>query len=179
MESVNFFENKHNSFKGQNIIITGATGGIGRIVTDNLIKLGANVIIISRTEKKVKDTFSNRKIDYHIMNFDDPAKINKGFVEIMKKFEGRLNCVIMCHGIFNVGKLVETNFEEFDKSINVNVRSCFHLISISTPFLKLTQGNIVVLSSVEAQIPFNDSFLNSISKVRITSLIYSICIINH
>ena len=169
MESLNFFETQTNSFKNKNIIITGATGGIGKKVTETLFKLGANIIAVSRTEKKVVDTFPSlvrsNNFKYEIINFQDPTKINKGFVEMIKKFEGKLDGLILCHGIFKAGKLFDTNLEEFDTTVNINVRSCFHFVSIATPFLKLTKGNIVILSSLEAKIPFNDSFINSVSKV--------------
>lgn len=178
MESSFFFENKHNSFKDKNILITGATGGIGKILTSHLIKLGANVIITSRSEKKVKEVFPSHRINYEIVNFEDPIKIKKIFINVMKKFEGKLDVLLLCHGIFHVGKLNETNMEEFDKSTNINVRSCFQFVSISSPFLKLSKGNIVVLSSVEAKIPFFDSFLNSLSKVSNTrKIIYILYIL--
>ena len=177
MDSLRFFKsynNKFNCFKNQNIIVTGATGGIGKVLVQTLIDLEANVIVISRSEKKVFDVFkalvNEKSFYYEIINFEDPNTINKGFSKIMKKFNGKLNSLILCHGLFKVGKMKETLIDQFDSTLNVNVRSCYHLISISSSFLKLTKGNIVVLSSVESKIPSNDTFLNSLSKVIILIL---------
>jgi NAD(P)-dependent dehydrogenase (short-subunit alcohol dehydrogenase family) len=89
----------------------------------------------------------------------------------MLKFKGKLDILIMCHGIFKVGKLMDTSVQSFDNSLNINVRSNFHLISLVTPFLKLTKGNIVALSSVESKFTIRDSFLNCLSKKMLDSLI--------
>ena len=83
----------------------------------------------------------------------------------MKKFKGRLDNLIFCHGCFKVGKLTETASDNFDSTININVRSVFHILSMASPFLKISQGNVVVVSSLESMIPVSDSFLNSVSKV--------------
>jgi NAD(P)-dependent dehydrogenase (short-subunit alcohol dehydrogenase family) len=172
MESLDFYSRQSNNcFKEKNILVTGGTGDIGKKVVDSLIKLGARVVVISRSEKKIfeslKDFVRKESFGFEIMNFEDPLTINKGFVSIMKKFKGKLDSVIMCHGIFKVGKLVETNIDQFDTALNINVRSCCHLLSIATPFLKLSNGNVVILSSLESKILSNDSFLNSLSKVRL------------
>ena len=55
--------------------------------------------------------------------------------------------------------------------MGLNVRSVFHILSISVPFLKLTKGNCVILSSMESFIPKNQSFLNTTSKAMINSLV--------
>lgn len=105
------------------------------------------------------------------MDLENPLLINRGFKETVSHFKGKLDIVVLCHGVFKVGKMMETFIETFDSTLNVNVRSCFHLISLAAPFLKMTQGNVVCLSSVEAKFPIRDSFLNCLSKSMLDSLI--------
>lgn len=173
MESIDFFGNSNNTnyYKGKNILITGATGGIGSIVTESLVKLGANVVAISRSEKKIYDRLSavaqKKNFDKEIINFENPNTINRGFQSIMKKFKGRIDGLVITHAVFRVGKLMETNIDNFDTTLNVNVRSIFHLISMASPFLKLSKGNVVLVSSLESFIPVSESFLNSLSKVSL------------
>lgn len=63
MESIEYFT-KEKSFQDKNIIISGATGGIGRHITESLIKCGAKVIILGRNDKKILDIFSKNNIIY-------------------------------------------------------------------------------------------------------------------
>lgn len=92
--------------------------------------------------------------------------INKGFTNIIKKkFQGRLDGLVMCHGVFSPGTLFQTLIDTFDNTLNTNVRSSFHLLSLATPFLKLTKGNVVILSSIYGKLLYKDSFLESLSNV--------------
>lgn len=171
VESVEHYgSNKTNCFKGKNILVTGATGGIGSLVTSNFIQLGAKVIGTVRNTKKVVDVLGkvskHDSFDYEIINFENPQSINLGFLNIIKKFQGRLDIVVICHGNFHAGGIADTIIDDLDQIMNVNLRSIFHLISLSTPFLKLSKGNIVAVSSLESLIPVNNSFLNSLSKVK-------------
>jgi NAD(P)-dependent dehydrogenase (short-subunit alcohol dehydrogenase family) len=176
MDSIKYFKSEK-TFKGKNIILTGITGGIGSRVAEALLLLGANVIGVCRDEKKFLDQFSQYiknktySLDYEVANFENPAQITKALKSIMLKFKGRLDSLIMCHGQFRAGKMMETGVDIFDLTISVNVRSCFHWMSLTSPFLKISKGNIVTLSSVDARIPVRDSFVNSVSKSMLNSLI--------
>jgi NAD(P)-dependent dehydrogenase (short-subunit alcohol dehydrogenase family) len=170
MESLDFFKNEK-GFAGKNVVVTGATGGIGSLVVECLVSLGAKVVAVARSEKKVFDKLARvvkrDNFDYEIINLENPIVINRGFKSIMAKVRGKLDILILCHAVFKVGRLMETSIDVFDMTLNLNVRSCFHLISLATPFLKYTGGNIVAVSSVESMIPVRDSFLNSVSKVTL------------
>src|SRR5690348_1167492 len=111
MESIDYFI-KEGSFKDKNIIVTGGTGGIGAPLAEALIKCGARVCIIAKNEKKVIEKFDKYRktqtFDYELINFENPPAITSSFANIMKKFKGRLDILLMCHGVFKVGKLMET-----------------------------------------------------------------------
>ena len=64
-ENPQYYKNKH-------IIITGATGGIGSVLTSALLSLGAKVVAIIRDETKLKSMFSKNiedgSLQYQIMD---------------------------------------------------------------------------------------------------------------
>ena len=93
------------------------------------------------------------------------------FTNIMMKLGGKLDILFLCHGYFENGEIIETDLREFDNIVNINTRSVMALMSLATPFLKYTQGNIVVISSLESFIPIKGSFLNTITKSMVNSLI--------
>ena len=66
---------------------------------------------------------------------------------------------------------METILKEYDEAININTRSIISLISLATPFLKHTKGNIVAISSLESFIPVKNSFLNTVSKSMVNMII--------
>ena len=49
------------NFKNKNYIITGSTEGLGKLISIELSKLGANLILISRSEKKIKKVLNKIK----------------------------------------------------------------------------------------------------------------------
>ena len=123
----------------------------------------------SNNNKINKDT--RKPIHYEIINLESPKEINSKYPICLKKFRAKLDILLLCHGISIESKIKDCSVENFDKIMNINVRSVFHILSISVPFLKLTKGNCVILSSMESFIPKNQSFLNTTSKAMINSLV--------
>jgi 3-oxoacyl-[acyl-carrier protein] reductase len=174
MQSINYFQNEENNFfENKNIIITGATGGIGTILVKILVKLKANLLLISHDEKKLKNKFNDilNFIQYEILDLENPKKITFQFQNIMIKLKGRLNILIMCHGKYNISLIKDCDISTFDNLLNLNVRSTIHFLSLCVPFLKLTKGNVIILSSLESRYQIKYGFLNSMTKSMINSLI--------
>ena len=206
MEStLNFFKIENNYYKNKNVIITGATSPVGIALVETLTSLGANLLLISHDESKLKNTFKNlhgfndinneeedekeenenqsesnsnndsnnnkKLIQYEIINLENPKEINSKYPLCLKKIKAKLDILLICHGISIYSKIKDCSSENFDKIMNINVRSVFHLLSISVPFLKLTKGNCVILSSLESFIPKSQGFLNTTSKAMINSLV--------
>ena len=51
------------------------------------------------------------------------------------------------------------------------MKANFHLLSLSVPFLKITKGNVIMISSVTSQIVEKGDFLQALNKNMINSLI--------
>ena len=197
MEStIDFFQNENkNYYKNKNIIITGATDGIGTVLVETLSSLGANLLLISHDEDKIKKKFHNllneeesinndnssehihinsnsiNKIQYEIIDLENPKEINSKFPICLKKMKARIDNLFICHGVYSSCSIKDCSKENFDKIMNINVRSTFHILSICVPFLKLTKGNCVIISSLESFIPVKNGFLNTTSKAMINSLV--------
>jgi len=174
-ESIVYHENK-NYYKGKGVLITGATGGIGSLLMSTLIHLGAKVAVLVRDDKKLKkicESYSINPDEIHIekMDFKVESNYREIFIRIMKYLRGKLDIMFLCHGQFAQGEIMETILKEYDDTININTRSIMALISLATPFLKHTKGNIVAISSLESYIPVKNSFLNTVSKSMVNMII--------
>jgi len=166
---------KSKCFYKKNVLMTGATGAIGSKVLEKLLACDANVVALIK-DKNNLSAYLNDYLEKGVFNFEVidltmGMKITEQFKKAMMKLGGKLDILILCHGKFTFGNLEDIKIKEFDENININVRANIHLLSLSVPFLKLTKGNVVMISSVESNIVERGDFLHSISKNMINSLV--------
>ena len=166
---------KTNTFKNKNVIVTGATGSIGTQVVKKLLLCGAKVVGLIHNRDKINDNFQeyvkSNQLKYIVTELKYGQKITENFKEAMVELKGRLDILICCHGKFFGGNLIDTAADDFDENININVRANFHLLSLSVPFLKVSKGNAVMISSVESKIIEKGDFLHALNKSMINSLV--------
>ena len=166
---------KSRIFQNKNIIITGATGAIGSEVLKKLLLCGAKILgFIHNINKINPDLYNfvkNEQLKYIQIDLDDREKITERFKESIFFLKGKLDILILCHGKFFGGDVRKIKTDGFDQNLNINVRANFHLLSLSVPFLKLTKGNVVMISSMETKIVERGSFLHALSKSMINSLV--------
>jgi NAD(P)-dependent dehydrogenase (short-subunit alcohol dehydrogenase family) len=166
---------KSNAFKNKNIIITGATGSIGSEVTKKFLLCGAKIVGLVHSLNKISSDFNhyiaNDQIKFIQLDLNASPKITEKFKEAMLYLKGKLDILICCHGKFIPGDVRKVKTDNFDLNLNINVRANFHLLSLSVPFLKMTKGNAVMISSMETKIVERGEFLHALSKSMINSLV--------
>lgn len=166
---------EYETFKNKNAIITGATGTIGTEVTKKLLELGVNIVGLIHNISNINPNFQqyikNGKLKYIQVEFKNGKNITENFKQALLFLKGRLDILICCHGKYFEGNVTDTDVEEFDQNININVKANFHLLSLSVPFLKITKGNVIMISSVTSQIVEKGDFLQALNKNMINSLI--------
>jgi len=138
------------SLKNKNIIITGATGGIGNSIVEKLYENGSNVLATgTRVEKleELKSKFTNIKI----LKFDisQHEKI-EGFInDATEELGGSLDCIINNAGITKDNLTIRMNLEEWTKVIDINLTSTFLMCKYSIKkMLKNKSGKIINITSV-------------------------------
>ena len=137
------------NFKNKKILITGATGGIGKALVKKFVSLEGSVLATgTKTEKleALKKEFSN----INILKFDisDHSKIEE-FVENVSSQLSGLDVLVNNAGI-NVDNLsLRMKDEEWKKVIDVNLGSAFFLCKYAIKkMLKNKYGRIVNITSV-------------------------------
>lgn len=71
MESIDYFS-KETTYVGKNVLVTGATGGIGSQISEALLKCGANVIVVGRNDRKILEKFSIYFFKYYRQVYKEP-----------------------------------------------------------------------------------------------------------
>jgi len=130
--------------KGKVMLVTAAAAGIGRAIAELSAQEGAHVIATDLAEDKLKDlkTAEKRKLDV----LSTPA-VNALAQEINKK-HGALNVLVNCAGFVHHGNAIDTTDEDWDFSMDLNVKSMHRTVHAFLPaMLKNGGGSIVNIAS--------------------------------
>jgi 3-oxoacyl-[acyl-carrier protein] reductase len=139
-----------NSLKDKNIIVTGASGGIGNSIVEKLNQNGANILATgTRIEKleELKKKFNNIKI----LKFDisEHEKIEEFIENATKELGGSLDCIVNNAGITKDNLTIRMSLEEWSRVININLTSTFLMCKYSIKkMLKNKSGKIINITSV-------------------------------
>jgi 3-oxoacyl-[acyl-carrier protein] reductase len=138
------------NLKNKNIIVTGASGGIGNSIIKKLNEAGANILASgTRVERleELKKNFENVKI----LKFDisQSDKI-EGFIEsATSELGGSLDGLINNAGITQDNLAIRMSLDEWQKIININLTSTFLMSKFAIKkMLKNKSGKIINITSV-------------------------------
>jgi 3-oxoacyl-[acyl-carrier protein] reductase len=138
------------SLKDKNIIVTGASGGIGNAIVQKFYENGANVLATgTKIEKleELKKKFSNVKI----LKFDisQHQKIEEFINDATQQLGGSLDCTVNNAGITKDNLTIRMSLEEWTKVIDINLTSTFLISKYSIKkLLKNKSGKIINITSV-------------------------------
>ncbi len=136
--------------ENKNIILTGATGGIGNSISDTLISLKAKLVVTGTNEKKLEDLKNRHKniivIKQDISNHNELENfIDKCSNELGDKIDVLINNA----GVTQDNLAIRMDKSEWDKVINVNLTSTFLLSKfVIKKMLKKKFGKIINITSV-------------------------------
>ncbi|HJK99028.1 MAG TPA: SDR family oxidoreductase [Polyangiaceae bacterium LLY-WYZ-14_1] len=131
------------------IIITGATGEIGRTTAKLLVDEGAKVHLVGRNEGRLKELTETlgANASYAIAEATDEAKTAAAIGEARSK-HGKIDGLFANAGIEGVLKPLHTIAEdELGQVLDVNVKGTFFALKATTPHLVDNGGGSVVVSS--------------------------------
>ena len=138
------------NLENKNIIVTGASGGIGNSIVKKLNQAGANILASgTRIEKleELKKNFENIKI----LKFDisQSDKIVEFIENATNELGGSLDGIVNNAGITQDNLAIRMSLEEWQKVININLTSTFLMCKFAIKkMLKNKSGKIVNITSV-------------------------------
>ena len=139
-----------NDLKDKNIIVTGASGGIGNSIVKKLVEAGANILASgTRVEKleELKNEFKNIKI----LKFDisQKEKIEEFIESATKDLGGSLDGIVNNAGITQDNLAIRMSSDEWQKVIDINLTSTFLMSKFAIKkMLKNKSGKIINITSV-------------------------------
>jgi len=147
---------------GKVALITGAGSGIGKAAALLLAKEGAKVAALGRTEDELKETVTQiRDAGGEAIplsaDISQPNEMQQAVQQLVNQW-GRLDIVFANAGINGVwAPLEELEPEEWDKTINVNLKGTFLTVKYAVPYLKQQGGSVIITSSVNGTRIFSNT----------------------
>ena len=140
--------------KGKNVIVTGASRGIGRGVVDLFVRHGANVAFTYRSsDEKAKILQKDLSVfDCQVNGYKSDAscfKDSQCLVDNVLEDFGGIDVLVNNAGITKDNLLMRMSEEDFDKVIDINAKSVFNMTkAVLSHMLKNKRGSIINMSSV-------------------------------
>ena len=138
------------NLKNKNIIVTGASGGIGNSIVETLSICGANIVASGTNEEKLeklKSKFNNIKILKFDISLTD--KIELFIEDASNLLGGSLDCIVNNAGITQDNLGIRMNIDEWKKVIDVNLTSTFLMSKFSIKkMLKNKSGKVINITSI-------------------------------
>ena len=134
-------------------VITGGGSGIGRAAAILMAKEGAKVAIINRTldagQETVRQLVDEGGCGLAVgADVSDSGQMQQAFETIFDEYQ-RIDIVFANAGINGVwSPIEEIEPDEWDRTINTNLRGTFLTVKYAVPYLKKQGGSIVITSSI-------------------------------
>ena len=140
--------------EGKNIVITGASRGIGKAIALLFAKHGANIVFthISSEDEvtELKNELSNEGV--RVSAFKSDASHFESSQNLIDKIVcdfGTVDVLVNNAGITKDNLLMRMNEEDFNQVMKVNMNSVFNLTkAVLRPMIKQRSGSIINMSSV-------------------------------
>jgi len=143
-----------NLLEGKTAIITGGSRGIGKAIVEIFVKQGANVAFTysssSDAAKAIENKLSTKNVKVKsyksdASNFEEAQLLA---ASVLEEF-GSIDILINNAGITKDNLLMRMSEEDFDRVIQVNLKSVFNMTkAVQRTMLKQRKGSIINMSSV-------------------------------
>ncbi len=165
------------SLKAKNVLIVGATGGIGSKVTGLLSKSGANIFVTGRNAGALQKLADDCGLDAEkvfLLDITDESKVNEVVAKIVAN-ENAIDIVINASGIGIIKPMDTLSAEEFSRTLQTNLVGVFYLMKAILPGMKARKkGLIINIPGVLGKVPMAGAAAYSASKYGLLGMMQSI-----
>ena len=167
------------NLENKNVLLTGASKGMGLSMARGLVNHGANVVISSRkldqcekAAKTINDSVDQEKAFAYSCNTSSKDELN-ALVDFSMSKLGSITTLVCNAGVNSFfGSMSEIDDESYDKTMNTNVKSNHWLINMVSPFMKESGGGSIMITSSIAAFDASETLgTYSISKLAVLGLV--------
>ncbi len=162
------------NLSGKNVMVTGASSGIGKGIAILLSKIGANIIMVARNEERLKEVLTELEPgnhSYYLYDLNNPDGIGTMVDDVCS--EGlKLNGLVHSAGTSRTVPLQYLNLNDLKDIMSVNFYS---FIELAKHFSRRKNndngGSIVAISSISSKVGARGLTAYSASKGALDSAI--------
>ena len=156
-------------------VITGAASGIGKAVAGVFARQGAIVHLLDMNEAGLLQAINDIANDGYVSHSHLVDVTDQVAVQILFKNIGKIDVLVNCAGISNIGKAHTTSEEDFDKVYKVNVKGIYNCLHVAIPIMQQNKyGVIINMASIANNVGLPDRFAYSMSKGAVLGMTLSV-----
>jgi len=155
------------SFKNQIVVVTGAASGIGCHAVNLFVEAGAHVVALDIQERVDS---KNEMVHDILCDVSKPESVLSAFSEIGESHE-RIDVLVNNAGIQTYGDVLESSVEDWDHTLDVNLKSVFLCSKHAIPLMRSSSRPVIVnVSSVQSFISQRKVAAYAVSKSGVNAL---------
>ena len=134
------------NFSGKTVMVTGASGNLGRAVVAAFSGSGANVALVDRRREKLEHTFGaeNERRLFLVADLLDQAQLSAAVTRTTERF-ARIDVLCNIAGGFRMGEPVhQTSDDNWNFLFDINARTLLHAIRAVVPQMIAGGGGKIV-----------------------------------
>ena len=130
--------------KNKTIVITGASGGIGEAIAEQLSVLGANLILVGRNTEKMSRFNQQQSNRHQIVGADLSRQTDRDLLFKVCQDSHSIDILINAAGISNFSSFSDTSEELLTRLMNINLISPMMLTNQLLPLLSQSSKSIIL-----------------------------------
>lgn len=140
---------------GRKVLLTGATGGIGRAIARQLTTQGVELVLTARRQERLTELARELGAMAVASDLAEPGSAAALAEQASELLGGSPDILINNAGAFELASFTETTPSAFDRLVSVNLRAPFLLTRILLPdMLERASGHVVNVGSVAGRKAF-------------------------
>ncbi|MGB3682753.1 MAG: SDR family oxidoreductase [Rubrobacteraceae bacterium] len=157
---------------GTSAVVIGASSGIGLSTANLFADSGANVHAAARRREAIEEGAGDRAVKAHELDISDGEAVRRTIEEIGDS-DG-IDVLVVAAGMnFPERRLEQLTAEKWDAMISVNLSGAFYAIRAALPYLRASQGLVILVSSVSGSWPDASGPAYQASKAGMTELAHA------
>lgn len=133
-------------FSGKRAVVTGGSSGIGLATCELLGELGCTVYNLDVQAPTTKSAGT----DYLNVNIASHTAVGAAATQL--KSTGPIHFLFANAGIHTIGDIVDSNWEEVEQTLNVNLKGTFLTLRAFLPLMEVPGSSVVINASDQAMV---------------------------